>query len=386
MFHALGLAPISQVFYGGNIPIPLDTRRVVLLVPKPGLRLLRSFKSSEIYLALSGKVQPFDNHFTGVHTAFVKVLRGSGRAQDGHAGWRCLTRHLAVRDTREDDPEAELMVSALVPTFALLMAPPDLTELQLRPRDSGETMTAPKDLLKKLGGQFSKVFYKADLSNIESTAILIPGATGSIYQGGASRPRFACPEKVVTARSVNETPRPRAGRDPSGQSVIHYRFVVGGADVDQSIELIDQAGGRGTSQLVYRVTLNMGSAKARFSLAEGGAPVFEKTLDPCTVRVKLWEGARHVISFPFPVKRSSVVMKYSKLQGFVGFTVHPLSSARSQPTIAWTAHDAEGVGLSVLPSMLSWSPCPPLSSLPRLDFKAEWAHEKVRDIESGAVA
>lgn len=379
VFHALGLAPITQSFFGGYLPVPLDTRRVVLLVPKSGLRLLRAFASPEIYLALAGTVQTFDNHFASVHSAFVKVRRGRSYAEDYHSGWRSLTNHLAVRDARGDDPDAELMVSALVPTFALLMAPPESTELQLRPRDSAEMFAAPKDIMKKLGGQLSKVFYKADLANIDRTAVLTPGATASFVQGEASCPSFSCPEEVVTGRPDNQSPRP--GRS-SSLSAIQRRFMYGDAAVDQSIELIDPSGGRELVRPVYRATLKMASTEAREALAAGGAPVVENTLDPCTIRLKLWEGTSHVTSFPFPVQQGSMSMKFSKRQGFVLFTVPPQSSTQPQPSFAWAAYDVQGVGQRVLPSMLSWSPSPPLSSLPRLDFKAEWAHDKVRSVFS----
>lgn len=170
--------------------MPLDTRRVVLLVPKSGISLIRAFKSSELYLALSGTLASFDNHFVSVHTVFVRVRRGSGYRQEVHEGWSSLNDHLMVRDSREDDPEAELMVSAVVPTFALMMAPPALTELQLRPRDSVEFYSAPKDIMRRFGGQLRKTFYKADLGNKDRTAILTPGA--------ACDARLACPDKAVT--------------------------------------------------------------------------------------------------------------------------------------------------------------------------------------------
>ena len=83
-----------------------DTRRVVLLVPKAGLLLLRAVKQAELYLALSGTVSPFDNHFVSIHTAFVRARRGSdGHDRDEGEGWRSSSRNLAVRDTTENDPE-----------------------------------------------------------------------------------------------------------------------------------------------------------------------------------------------------------------------------------------------------------------------------------------
>ncbi|CAN0560689.1 unnamed protein product, partial [Ectocarpus sp. 12 AP-2014] len=61
-----------------------------------------------------------------------------------------------VRDTRSDDPAAELMISALVPSFAFSLAPLSETEVRLRPRDSVEMMRAPKDVMNKMGGMLWK--------------------------------------------------------------------------------------------------------------------------------------------------------------------------------------------------------------------------------------
>lgn len=110
VFHALGLAPIRQPV-GTMLPVPRDLRRVVLLVPKSGLSLLRAFTQPELYLALSGTLEPFENFFVSVHTVFVRVRRGSKyRGQEDIDVWRSLNSHLMVRDTWEQDPEAELMV------------------------------------------------------------------------------------------------------------------------------------------------------------------------------------------------------------------------------------------------------------------------------------
>lgn len=152
----------------------------------------------------------------------------------------------------------------------------------------------------------------------------------------------------------------------------------GGAAVDQSIELINQAGKVGESRLVYRVTVSMANDEARALLTAGGAPVVEKSLDPSSVRITLGKRLCHVIGLPFPVKRSAIDMKYSKRQGYILFTVPPLSVVGPQLPFAWAAYGIQGVGHTVLPSTLFWSPCAPLSSLPRLDFNAKWTHTQVR--------
>ena len=381
MFHTLGLVPIRPSL--GFPSDPLDTRRVVLLVPKSGLALLRAFRQSELYLALSGKVVPFENHFVGVHAAFVRVRRGGSHGQDGHHGWRSLNSHLMVRDTREDDPEAELMASALVPTFALMMAPPALTKLELRPRDSTEIFQAPKDIVKKLGGMLTKSFFAADLADVNKTATLTPGRTDDdVVRVGAACPRLTCPEEAVARRPKMREPRspnPEPVGNSSARAAMMHRFMLGGAAVDQSIELISQAGGGSSTSLLYRVTLNMGSTQAQERFAGGGAPVIENTLDLCTtVRVKLGEGMSHVTSFPFPVWRSSIEMKFSRSQGYVLYSVRPVSTGEVELPFEWTACEGQGAERRVVPSIPAWSPCPPLAALPRLDFKAEWAHSKVR--------
>lgn len=341
------------------------------MVPKSGLSLMRTFKSSELYLALSGTREPFDNHFVSVHTAFVRVRRGSIYRQEVHEeGWRLLNEHVMVRDSRADDPDAELMVSAVVPTFALLMAPPAFTALQLRPRDSAEMFAAPKDILRKMGGQVWKAFYKADLGNKNETAVLAPG--------GICEARIAHPEKAVTDYPYKHPTQssPKMGRS-SGQAVTMYRFVYGGAAVDQCIELINQSGNRGECRLVYRVTLSMANDEARTLMTRGGAPVVGKSRNPCSVRIMLGERVCHVVGLPFPVKRGTIDLKYSKHQSHVLFTVCPLLAGVLKPTLVWAAYNMQGMGHTILPSTLGWSPCAPLSSLPRLDFKSEWTHPQV---------
>lgn len=343
----------------------------MLLVPKAALSLMRAFRSSELYLSLTGTQSPFDNHFVSVHTAFVRVRRGSDHGQEVHGGWCVLNEHLMVQDARADDPQAELMVSTVVPTFALLMAPPAFTELQLRPRESAEMFAAPKDILKKMGGQLWKVFYKADLGNKNKTAVLAPGGTCDA--------RIAHREKAVTDHPHQSSAQasPQTARS-SGQAATMYRFMHGGAAVDQSVELINQRDKKGGSRLVYRVTLSMANDEARVLLAEGGAPVVGKSRDPYSVQVMLGEVVCHMIGLPFPVRWSAIALKYSKRQGYVLFTVPPLSVGAPQLPLAWTANDIQGVGHTVVPSFMGWSPCVPLSSLPRLDFNSEWSHPKVK--------
>eukprot|EP00752_Nemacystus_decipiens_P011513 g10223.t1 len=389
VFHALGLA------VGPSRGLLVDTLRVVLLVPQSGLLLLRAFeefKQPELFLALSGKALPFDNHFVSVHTAFVRVRRGSiyHHHQDEIDGWRALSDNLTVRDASEDDPEAELMTSALVPTSALMLAPPALTDLELRLRCGAGLFAAPKDILKKLArecfGVKSYVFYGADLANTDRTAVLAPGdfAQGRVF----AHPRLvACAQEAVVRLPKPHASRPATsskkpvGKTSQGRPAVMHRFLHGGAAVDQSVELITQPCGsrKGASSLLcYRVTLSMESAEAQQRLAEGRGPVVERTPDPCTVRVKLGEGLSHAVSFPFPVGQTPIEIKFNNRQGYVIFTVPPLPRGQSTLPFAWTGcDDSEGASRGVLPSTPAWSPCPPITSLPRLDFNAEWANGRV---------
>lgn len=52
LYHALDLAPmnLSDIVSG---PVPLDTRRAVLLVPKLGLNLLREFTLPGVYMSVT---------------------------------------------------------------------------------------------------------------------------------------------------------------------------------------------------------------------------------------------------------------------------------------------------------------------------------------------
>ncbi|CAN0381878.1 unnamed protein product [Ectocarpus sp. 12 AP-2014] len=282
-----------------------------------------------------------ENFFVSVHTVFVRVRRGGkNRGQEDLDGWRSLNSHLMVRDTREQDPEAELMVSAMMPSFALMMAPPAFTELQLRPRDGIEMYQAPKSVMRRLGGYFNKHFFKATLDNADKTAVLIPGATGDILHGGVSRPRFLCPDRVACPDQYSLRPSPPVGRGLS-KAVDTHRFMHGDAAIDQAVELVEQAGSNsGDARLVYRVTLVMANDEARECLAAGGAPAFETSHDPCSVRVALGEGLSHATGLPFPIEQRRVQMEYSKRQGHVIYTVPPVRQPLNLP-LAWSSTSKE---------------------------------------------
>ncbi|CAM9211239.1 unnamed protein product, partial [Laminaria digitata] len=376
LFHALGLAPIAQV----SLSMPVDTRRVVLLVPASGLSLLREFNVPEVYLGLTGTLSGFDNHFVSVHMAFVRVRRGGSTAEDGTNDWRSLNRHLMVRDTREDDTDAELMVSAIIPTYALTLAPLHLTQLQLRPRDSAEMFHAPKDVMRRLGGMMMKCFYGADLANKDRTAILTPDENPWFSKGGATTPPLPCPKAAVSSRCAKDTPFPAAVSGGSGapESPFLQRSKNGGSVIDQSLEVMSQPGRRTGAPLVCRVTLVMVNREARAHLSGGGGPRVEGTPDPCSVRVVLGTELVHVVRFPFPVISEKVRVVSSKSQGYAHFTVLPLSGLVEVPFALSASCNVEEDGAkALLLSTFCWSMCVPLTSLPRLDFNAEWAHNKV---------
>lgn len=391
LFHALDLAPMRASDIGaGPEPqlIPVDTRRAVLLVPKSGLNLLREFALPGVYMSVTGatKHQDFDNHFTSVHMAFVRVHRGGGLAEEGRGGhrWRSLNGHLSVRDTREDDPEAELMVSALLPTVAFMVAVPSVTELQLRPRESIEIIKAPKNLQKRLGGMH-KTFYRAGVTNVDRVAILTPSEALEVKLGAGGPPPLACPKKGVAGIPPDKeiSASSSARRAPNGprESVVFRRSVVGDSTIERSVELINQAGSGSGTRLAYRVTLNMANDHARELLAATeGAPEIVQTRDPSSVHVKLAEGLTATTRLPFPAaKRSGMKIQMSRRQGYVVLTI-PLLKSVIQPPFSLAAYgESEGGGHRTLPSTVFWPPCAPLSSLPRLDFRAEWAHDKVSE-------
>ena len=322
----------------------------------------------------------FDNFFTCVHMVYVRVRRG-GVGSLGEEGWRSLNGHLSVRDTREDDPEAELMVSSLVPSVGLKLAVPSLTEVRLRPCEGIEMMNATKSVKKRLGGA-SMAFYKANLVDADRVAVLTPGSKAGLFERGVgSPPPLFCPLVGVTGmpdRDVSPSST-QPGRSLSPEPAVLHRSAHGDSIIDRSIELINQAARGSNPRLAYKLTLVMANdhARGRFAAAEG-APEVVRTRDPCLVLVQLEEGLCHATRLPFPAaKRSAMKIKMSRRQGYVNLTI-PLLRGALQDPFTLTAYDAEGSGgPRILPSTVFWPPCAPLSSLPRLDFKAEWAHSKV---------
>lgn len=300
-------------------------------------------------------------------------------AISARGGWRSLNSHLSVRDAREDDPQAELMVSALVPTFTFLMTDSQ-TELQLRPRESLELFSASKDVTKRLGGEV-KVFYRANFSNADRTAVLTPGGkAGASSHGVGLPPPLAIPRKSIkgTPDQGSSASSPQLERSSGPEPAALRRSAHGDSIIDRSVELLNQAGSGRDLRLAYRVTLVMANDHARELLATAeGAPEVMKTRDPCAVRVKLGEGLSHTTYLPFPAaKKSAMKIKISKRQGYVHLTI-PLLRGVLRVPFSLTAYAIEGARQRVLPSTVFWPPCAPLASLPRLDLKAEWAHTKV---------
>lgn len=82
LFQAFNLPPIRQSYAGDTSSPPLDSRRVVLLVPQSGISLLRAFVAPEAFLSLADKRRVFDNHFVSIHMAYVRVRRGTSDLSD----------------------------------------------------------------------------------------------------------------------------------------------------------------------------------------------------------------------------------------------------------------------------------------------------------------
>ncbi len=327
----------------------------------------------------------FDNFFTCVHMVYVRVRRGGGGGGggDGEEGWRSLNGHLSIRYTREDDPEAELMVSTLVLTMGLLAAVPSLTEVRLRPCESAEMHNAPKSVKKRLGEGANMAFYKAGLADADRVAILNPGGQAGLSGDGAGTPPpLACPRIAVAGMPdrVLSASSPQSGRSNSPGPAVLHRSVHGDSIVDRSIELLNQPAVRGGGpRLAYKLSLVMANDRARESLAAAeGAPEVVRTRDPCLLVVQVGEGIRHATRLPFPAaKTSAMKIQISRRRGFVHLTVPLLRGALQEPFSLTAYGTDDSGGPRILPSTVFWPPCAPLSSLPRLDLKAEWAHDKV---------
>lgn len=70
-----------------------------------------------------------DNRYHAVACVCVTALRGA-KPESSQEGWVCLREgDLYVRAAKWEDPSAELLVTWLVPTFALGLAPPDQLEV-----------------------------------------------------------------------------------------------------------------------------------------------------------------------------------------------------------------------------------------------------------------
>lgn len=103
------------------------------------------------------------------------VVKGKGEAESGEAGegWISLNDHLWVRDTREDDPEAELMVSAVVPRTDLVSLPPTAIDVEPRPRECEEVFSAPPEVMRRMDPNLLRFrLYRASLADKDRVAVL----------------------------------------------------------------------------------------------------------------------------------------------------------------------------------------------------------------------
>lgn len=313
-----------------------------------------------------------------VHMAFVRVRRGRSESEDVGNDWNSLNKHVEVRDTQEDDPDAELMVSAIVPAsqlrVILQLATSSMTHLQLR-RQGGDAF----DLLQgALGGPHQpsrEVIYDADLGNVDRTAILTPDRV--CWARSSSPPPLVFPEQAVSSRHQEGTAGSSVTGGPStSKRPFFQRFIHGRSHINQSLELISESGCEENAPMAGRVVLEMANNEAREHLANGEVPHVEATRDPCSVRVVLGKELVHTARFPFPVTSKDVPVACIKSEGLVYFTVWPLEDLLEVP-FAMAACDVLESGPMTLLSTFSWPMCVPLASLPRLGFNAEWAHHEV---------
>lgn len=372
LFHAMGLTPMPQLVVNR---IAVTVSRVVLLVPPSELGPLRASPNPDVFLSI-GLADVSDEHFLSIHIAFVRVRRGGSAFDDGKNDWRSISGHLEVRDTQGDDPYAELMVSAVVPTFVTEVAPKSETKVQLRSLKSVGLDQVHLDWLRKFGENKSMVLYSTTLANTDGTAVLTPDRKSRTWKGGSLSSPLACPKQALSSRRDVYSPRSSEAKVPgASESPLLRRFIHGKSHIDQSLELMSQPRRGRDAPLMGRVKLFMANPEAREHLAKGDVPHVEAVLDPSSVRVILGEELTHTVRFPFPVMTNDVRVVYGK-QGYVHFIVLPLEGLLGVPfTLA--ACNVEDNGPRTLLSTFCWPMCVPLAFLPKLDVNAEWAHDKV---------
>ena len=307
LFHTLDLSKISPSTFS-VFPLPLDTRRIVLLVPQLGLSALRECAIPEVFLSVTGIQAPFDHHFATIHMTFVRVRRNGSTPDDDDDEWQALSKNLSVRDTRGDDPDAELMVSAVVPTFTLMLAPVSQTELQLRPRISLQTISAPKSTTPNLGRKERPVFYRATLENGDRTAILKPETKNHLNDTVPySTEPLACPIE---------------GLSNGGQALLtaptntkFSRVSQDGYEIDYSLELVSEG-----ACYLYRVTMRMANEEARRLLkSQAFTPTVECRTDPCCLH-ESWEKGCLCTRLDFPFQWTGRLSDSSSARSRVYFT------------------------------------------------------------------
>lgn len=351
---------------------------------------MREFKLPQVYLSIAtieGVAPGFDNHFLSLHMAYVRVQRGRVRSNEDGDGWQSLNDHLHVRDAHRDDPEAELMVSAVIPGYAVTALPPEMVKLELRPRENHETVNAPKATKRRMksGGGLDK-YCRVCLSDRDRIAVIPTGdsASSSKSRAGATRP-LVCPPKVARDRRIKAAPSPISPETMLGRPTpaILHRMTHGEFLFDQSVQLVSENG-----RFKYRVTVVMANDQAKGLLApDGVAPVVEESEDHCSVRIKLGGGLMtHETHLPFPVNWKSAHIKFSKKQAYLVLTIPPAASAIQTPFAGERVGcGGGGVLRTALPSSWCFPICPSLTSMPRLDLAGDWATDLMDKVSAPCI-
>ncbi|CAM9285124.1 unnamed protein product [Scytosiphon promiscuus] len=272
--------------------------RVVMLASEEAVAIVRHLRDPALCVLLHDESAGSKTLISTLHFCFVRVDRGSGAfPQEDKEGapWFVLKdSFLRVRETRSDDPEAELMVSFLLGCGTIISAKAAQIELELRLQDSATRNTAPAGVAKSLETA-EGVIFRTKLSERCETAVVFPTKKANATTLERWLPQ-SCKLRTLAQDDKGVEPGlgPRRvgkmnryiiapGRPEFGVPEFQPLTTLKAGDWGRAADLdIPEVG---SNYFVW--TLHMANPAARALLADKQMEVIIRVLAPCTIEVTL---------------------------------------------------------------------------------------------------
>lgn len=274
--------------------------RVGLVVPRE--KALKLYDSPDSYptppLTLHVRSGQIDNHFSSIHTCWVRVVRDGGEECSDEDGYNPVIEwdNFSIQQSRMEDPKAVLAVSALVPTFTLGLEPPEdlLIDLKVATYMAGFDAT-----LKRFG--FEQSVFASPLSDHNRVSLVTKGVHAYREQEMYRSPLAG----LRNLSSPTRSPLLVGGKGLTASPVQAY-FAE-----DGSLNGFD-------------CTLTYTGSSHDVLLSGGTIDVIQISICVIAVVVGDKEKVEAMLVFPYPVDVNQSKTSVSRIQGWVVVKIQPV--------------------------------------------------------------